>query len=151
MADNASQALGAPEVAGTFVNPKGLTKKMTTVVAGQVAGGMVGTLAARTAVGDPHAGAPEVPSFGRVGYLAVTDSEVALVKTKSGAFKMKISDEVLARVPRSELASTELDEGKMLSHLKLAFTNGVTWEFDVPKMGKKAAQNFVRAVGGTFT
>jgi hypothetical protein len=40
---------------------------------------------------------------------------------------MKISDEVLARVPRSDIASVELDEGKLLSHL--------------------TAQNLVRALG----
>ena len=34
MADDASIALGAPEIAGTLVNPKGLTKKMTAATAG---------------------------------------------------------------------------------------------------------------------
>jgi hypothetical protein len=38
-------------------------------------------------------------------------------------------------------------DGKLLSHLNVAFTNGVTWEFDVPKANKKTAQNLVRALG----
>jgi hypothetical protein len=151
MAADASQALGAPEVAGTFVNPSGLTKKMTASVAGGQIGGAVGSVAANVIAGRTSGGAAEMPGFGRVGYVAVSENEVALVKTKTGALKMKISDEVLARVPRAEVASVELDQGVLLSHLKIAFTNGVIWQFDVPKQGKKTAQGVVRALGGTIS
>ena len=120
--------------AGTLVNPKGMTKKMTASVAGGA-----------------YAGAPEVPNFGRVGYVGVNANELALVKTKSGAFKMKVTDEVLASAPRSDIAASELDQGKMLSHLKIEFTNGVTWEFDIPKMAKKTAQELVSELGGRLT
>jgi hypothetical protein len=150
MAADASRALGMPEVAGTFVNPKGMAKKMTAAVAGQVAGGAVGTFAAKMATGPANRGAPGVPNFGRVGYIAVSENEVALVKTNTGMLKMKISDQVLARAPRAEVASAELDKGVLLSHLKIAFTNGVSWEFDVPKQGKKTAQEVVRALGGAI-
>jgi hypothetical protein len=146
MANDASAALGVPEIAGTMVNPKGLTKKVTASVAGSVAGGALGNFAARRVMGDSYAGAPDVPNFGRVGYLAVTSEEIALVKTNTGAFKMKVSDEVLARVPRSEIASVDWDGGFMLSHLKIAFKNGVLWEFDIPKAGKKGAEAFVRVL-----
>lgn len=151
MAQDASQALGAPELAGTLVNPKGLTKKMTASVAGGVVGGAVGSFAAQMATGGgtPYAGAPEVPSFGRVGYVAVSENEVALVKTKTGLLKMKVSDEVLARVPRAEIESVDLDKGTLLSHLKIAFTNGVSWEFDIPKQAKKTAERVVETLGGT--
>jgi hypothetical protein len=77
--------------------------------------------------------------------------DASLVKTKTGAFKMKISDEVLARVPRSEVASVELDQGVLLSHLKIEFTNGVVWQFDVPKQAKRTAQGVTRALGGTLS
>jgi hypothetical protein len=149
MAEDASAALGAPQVAGTLVNPKGLTKTMTASVAGGQVAGVVGNVAASLATG--RAGAPDVPDFGRVGYLAASEQEVALVKTKTGAFKMKVTDEVLTRVPRSEIVSSELDQGKLLSKLKITFANGVTWEFDVPKQGKKTAQGFVTALGGTLS
>ena len=158
MANDASHALGAPELAGAMVNPKGMAKKMTAAVAGGVVGGaaagVVGGVAGRLAVdvgaGSAYAGAPEVPHFGRVGYVAVTENEVALVKTKSGAFKMKLTDQVLARVARAEVESVELDRGVLLSHLKIKFTNGVVWEFDVPKAGLKAAQRVVGALDGTI-
>jgi hypothetical protein len=92
-----------------------------------------------------------MPSFGRVGYVAVSEDEVALVKTKTGAFKMKITDEVLARAPRSAVASVEFAQGRLLSHLKIEFTDGVVWEFDVPKAAKKTAPDVTRALGGAFS
>jgi len=123
---------------------------MTASVAGRVAGGAAGDLAANLKIGPAYEGAPDVPNFGRVGYVAVSENEVALVKTKSGLMKMKISDQVLARAPRTEVASVELDKGVLLSHLKIVFANGVSWEFDVPKQGKKTAEEVVRALGGTI-
>jgi gas vesicle protein len=151
MADDASRALGAPEIAGTFVNPKGLTKKMTASAAGSELGGAIGSVAANLIADRSSGAAAEMPSFGRVGYLAVSDSELALVKTKTGAFKMKISDEILARVPRADVASVELDQGRLLSRLKIAFSNGVTWQFDVPKQAKKTAQGLTRVLGGELS
>ena len=151
MADDASRALGAPEIAGTFVNPKGLTKKMTASAAGSEVGGAIGNVAANLITGRSSAATADMPSFGRVGYLAVSDDELALVKTRTGAFKMKISDEILARAPRSDVASVELDQGKLLSHLKITFSDGVTWQFDVPKQSKKTAQRVTRALGGQLS
>jgi len=151
MADDASGALGAPEIAGSLVNPKGLTKKVTAATAGSQLGGAIGSMAAGAIAGRTSGAPAEMPSFGRVGYVAVSEDDVALVKTKTGAFKMKITDEVLARVPRSEVASVELDQGKLLSHLTIEFTGGVVWRFDVPKAAKKTAQGVTRALGGTFS
>jgi hypothetical protein len=151
MADDASTALGAPEIAGTLVNPKGMTKKVTASVAGGVVGGVAGNMAASLATGPAYQGAPEVPDFGRVAYVAASADALALVKTKSGAFKMKVTDEALARVPRTEIAGSELDQGKLLSHLTITFTNGTVWEFDVPKAAKKTAQGLVTALGGTLS
>lgn len=147
MASDASAALGAPEIAGTFVSPKGFAKKMTATVAGGQVGGVVGSVAANVMAGRSSGGPSELPSFGRAGYVAVSENEVALVKTKTGAFKMKITEDVLARVPRSDVASAELDEGKLISHLKIAFSNGAIWQFDIPAQAKKTARSVVSALG----
>jgi len=151
MADDATAALGAPEIAGTMVNPKGMTKKVTASVAGGQVAGVAGNLVAGLATGSAYGGAPDVPNFGRVAYVAASADALAIVKTKSGAFKMKVTDESLATVPRSEIASAELDQGKLLSHLTIVFNNGVTWEFDIPKAAKKTAQGLVTALGGTLS
>jgi hypothetical protein len=148
MGTNASAALGAVEIAGTLVNPKGMAKKMTASVAGGVTGGVAGRIAVGVAVGSAYAGVPDVPPFGRVGYVAASEHEVALVKTKTGAFRMKVTDEVLARAPRSALATVRLDRGRTLSHLTIAFTDGPVWEFDVPRANRASAEALVRALGG---
>jgi hypothetical protein len=148
MADDASEVLGSPEIAHLLVNPKGLAKRATGAAAGSVVGGMVGTFAAKRVLGDQNAGAPDVPSFGRVGYLAATVDEIALLKTRTG-WKMRMTDTVLARVPRTEITGVEWDGGMLVSHLVFTFANGVRWEFDVPRNGKKDAKAFVDAIGGT--
>ena len=146
MAGDGSAALGAPEIAGTIVNPRGFTKKLSV---GAV-GGVVGAVAA-TAVASRQSKASEVPGFGRIGYVAASVSEVALIKTKSGAVKVHVTDQALARVPREEVEGVEMQDGKLISVLRLRFTNGVLWEFDIPRTAKKGAKEFVAALGGTVT
>jgi hypothetical protein len=54
-------------------------------------------------------------------------------------------------VPRTELESIELDQGKVISHLKLHFSSGVVWEFEVARAHTKSAKAFVTGLGGTVT
>jgi hypothetical protein len=143
VADKVSNALGAPEIAGTLVNPKGYAKKTVARVAGREVAGLVGSVAAGLAVGD--AGAPDLPDFGRVGYVAVSETDVAVLKTKTG-WKMNPTEEVVVRASRSELTSVDFDEGKMVSHLTLNFANGHIWHFDVPRSDKKTAKAVVAAL-----
>ena len=56
--------------------------------------------AAAAAVASRSSKASRVPTLGRVAYLAASETEVALIKTKSGAPKMKVTDEALARASR---------------------------------------------------
>lgn len=133
-------------IAGTMVNPRGFGKKVSV---GAV-GGVVGAVAA-TAVASRSSRASDAPAFGRVAYLAASETEVGLIKTKSGVLKMKVTDEALARAPRAELQAVELKDGKLISHIRLQFANGTVWEFDVPKIGKKNAKELVFALGGSVT
>lgn len=146
MAGEGSAALGAPEVAGAMVNPRGFTKKASV---GAI-GGVIGAVAAAT-VANRSSSASGVPAFGRVGYLAASETEVALIKTKSGALKMKVTDQVLARASRDEVDAVALNDGKLVSHLRMQFTDGSVWEFDVPKIGKKNAKHLVSVLGGSIT
>jgi len=145
MANDASAALGAPEIAGTLVNPKGMARKMTAKVAGGVVGGVAGQAATGVAVGGSYDGVPDVPSFGRVGYVAASADEIALVKTRTGAFRMKVTHQVLARAPRRAIVDVDLDRG-ILSHLRIAFADGTVWEFDVPRANRRTAEGLVRAL-----
>ena len=149
MANDASQALGAPEVAGTLVSPRGLTKKMSMMTAGSQVGGMVGSLAATAVAGKAAKATPEMPNFGRSGYLAASDTELILTKTSQLGWKPHTKGDALVRVPRSDVQSVELEHGKVLSYLKLTFADGVAWEFEIPRAHRKTAKEFTSALGGT--
>jgi hypothetical protein len=143
MAPDASAAVGAPEIAGTLVNPKGYAKKAIARTAGREVAGLVGSTAAALAARAKSVS--DLPDFGRVGYLAVSAGEIVLVKTRYG-WKMTPTDEALARAPRSALAAVDWDEGKLISHLTLSFNDGQAWAFDVPKSDKKTARAVVEAL-----
>ncbi|MDQ6804196.1 MAG: hypothetical protein M3065_04365 [Actinomycetota bacterium] len=100
-----------------MVNPHGFTK--TKKMSAGAIGGVVGAVAA-TAVASRQVEASEVPAFGRVGHVAASEGEVALIKTKSGALKMHVTDEALARVPCEELEGVEMHDGKLVSVLRLS-------------------------------
>jgi hypothetical protein len=140
-AKDASQALGAQELAGCFVSPKGLTKKVTGATAAGMVGGIAGRMAANKAFG-----ADGAPNFGGIGYLAVTPTEFAIVKGKVGAFKPSVGTEVIARVPRDQINSVQLDAKLATAALKIGFIGGGEWEFEVPKIHRKNAELMVRAL-----
>lgn len=144
MTEDASGALGAPQLAGTFVSPKGLTKRMT----GDAAMRAVGRATTGSAVAPGSHGAFEgAPAFGNVGYVAVTADEVAIVRGKTGAMKPKVGSEVISRAPRSSVTSVELDPHMLTASLKIAFADGGSWEFEVPKKYRPTAEEVVRALG----
>jgi hypothetical protein len=151
MAKDASAALGAAEVAGTLVSPRGLTKKMTVRTAGGQVGGLVGTLAATAVGGKIDNVAPDVPSFGRIGYLAASETELVVTKTSQLGWKPHPTGDALVRVPRAEVESVAMEQGKLLSRLTLSFAGGVTWDFEVPRAHRKGAADFVNTLGGTVT
>ena len=133
-----SSALDGPEVAGSFVNARGLTRKLTAARASPVTGNAV-------------ADAPDVPRFGRVGYLSVTRDEIGIVRTKAGLFRTTITDVVLARVQRSAIANVVLDAGLLLSHLTVSFDNAVVWELDIPRLNRRTAERVVCELGGSVS
>jgi hypothetical protein len=147
MAD-ASGALGGPQIAGTWVNRRGTAKKLVSAVTGSQLGGAVGSFAAERAAGRSSAVLTETPEFGRDGYLAVGEDDVALVQVKQGLMKMRVTDEVVARAARGEVARVELGSGKLACPLTITFSDGSRWEFDVPRAGRSAAQRVVISLGG---
>jgi hypothetical protein len=145
MAD-AGEALGMPQVAGTFVSRKGLTKKVTSAAAGGQIAGLAGTLAASAIANRGSHATPDLPDFGATGYVAISEQALALVKVKTGLMSPKVTNEVLASVPRSSIQSIDFDAG-YLSSLKIEFTDGKQWEFEIPRVFKKSATELVEALG----
>ena len=89
MAFNASHIIGSPELVGVTVLPRGMSKRQASATGG--------SLPARIALGPTGETASDVPNFGRMAYLAVTDSELALFDL---LFKDKISKADRERVKR---------------------------------------------------
>ncbi len=150
MGADASGALGARQVAGTWVQKRGFAKKVTAGAAGSQLGGVVGSVAAGAIGGGRSAISMDTPAFGRDAYLAASDREIALVKSKQGPFKLKITDETIAREPVTSVVAANVGDGKLACPITIEFETGARWEFDVPRAGKKAAQQLVAAlpVGG---
>ena len=140
MAKDGSEALGTPEVVGTFVAARGNTTKL-------IVGGIP---LAKAAEGGGTGG---MPDFGQAAYLAVGADQIALVNTATGLFsiKPKVGSEALARFSRTEISSVELDRGALKNKLTLAFANGDLWEFEIPKAYNKGAKKVVEELGGSLT
>jgi hypothetical protein len=146
---DASQLLGSPQLAGVKVSPRGFTKSTAAGSAGIGVGGILGgaiSAAAGAKAGKRQAQmASETPKFGRVAYLAVTEEELALIKlTGLATFKL---DQVIERVPRSDVTSAELGRS-IAPSLTITFGNRGSWQLEVARVAKKDAEAVVHALGG---
>jgi hypothetical protein len=154
MALDASDVLGAPQLAGVKVNPRGFSKSLSGNMSGAAVGGLVGAgiSAAKGMKADKEkagfSSESSAPKFGKMAFLVATADEVALVELKPKLVTVGIG-EVLARVQRSDVASVELGGGKLQSDpLTLNFTNGESWQLEVSKAVKKSGKAFVEELGG---
>jgi hypothetical protein len=85
MAD-ASKPLGAPEIAGAWIERNSYAEKGMKTIASAEIGGMLGTAVGTglSSKGTPKPTA-ETPSFGAYGYLALSADDLVLVKAKTGS------------------------------------------------------------------
>ncbi len=138
---DASQLLGAKQLVGTTVNPRGYgwTKGVgRTGLAGMAIEHVVAKRAGQNT--------SQTPDFPRTAYLAVTDQEVALIKVGSGGLNGKLKD-VLARVPRGDVASAKVSPGVLRTNLTISFTDGGNWEFEVSPLIRQKVVKVVHALG----
>lgn len=145
MSHDASELLGRTQVAGTSVTPIGGVSRQAQVVAG----GMAAEIASKLLSGKKSkelmdSQTPRLGNMG-LGFLAVTDQELALISMKMGAVKGKLVD-VVASVPRSQVASAEMS-GAMLVHLVINFTDGTRWAFEVRPQDRRDARQVVDLLG----
>lgn len=150
MALDATELLGSPQLAGCKVNPRGSNKAIIRKAGvGEGLGGVVAGAVAGKKLGAEReqAAASVTPAFTMIGWLALTATELALVSIDR---KRGLSlDEVLARVPRSEITSVELGKAApMISKpLTITFTNGDYWIVEVPALGKGDVKEIAAAFG----
>ena len=138
---------GVPDIksaiACTYVEPRGSIRAVVGKVAGrEVLGAVGGALAgAATQPGDRSP-----VQAGGIAFLAVFAEEIVVFRGKRGALKPKPTAEVIASVPRSAVASAQLDRKGMSAALTVTFTDEETWEFDLPRVHVKAAKDVVQAL-----
>jgi hypothetical protein len=118
-------------------------------VAGAEIGGAVGSAvsAGITGKGSPQPTA-ETPDFGAFAYLAVSATELVLVKGKQGLTKLKMTDEVVAKAPISDVTSADLGEGKIAAPLTISFSDGGEWELEVARAHKRGAEEVIASLSG---
>ena len=89
----------------------------------------------------------------QMGFLTVADDGITLFKTKRSlvGLKPKVSDEVIARVPRSDIESSSLTKGKLVSVFEFEFADGSRWEFDVARQHRKDAEQVAQALASSIT
>jgi hypothetical protein len=76
----------------------------------------------------------------RTGFVTCTVEEIAVLRTTAGPEHLQITDEVLARAPRTAVTSVQLHRGHLLSRLTVAFAGGASWEFEVPAAYARSAE-----------
>ena len=139
MAIDASELLGAPQIAGVKVMARGATMGRAFNQGGVAAGGLIGAaggaLAGGKAAKSGAASRGDTPGFKGQALLALTDDEVALVKLKQGAISAKPS-EVIARAPRDQITDATLANG-LVPKLSISFSDSSAWSMDVPRVVKK--------------
>jgi hypothetical protein len=154
LAANISDVIGATPVAGTFVNPKGLTKSAAIGEAwSQIGGGLAEVLAGKIAgaAGGALAGAltDSPPSFDTLAYLALSEDEILVVAADTDMIRWAtVGPEIFDRVSRSAVASAELDLGRWLSALRIGFADGGLWQFEVRRPHRDTAEQVARALDG---
>ena len=85
---------------------------------------------------------------GSIGYLGVRSDSVVLFHAKRGLFSPKATEQVVASAPRTEVSGASLDGVRLGSLLTVAFRDGSSWQFDIPKIHKKGAQEIVALLTG---
>jgi hypothetical protein len=130
-------------LASTFVEPRGSARQMIARAAGGEAFGVLGRAAAGLGT-EPGKKSPV--EAGKIGFLAVFPEEVVLFAGKRGAFKPKPTEDVIASVPRTAIASAELEKKAVKGFLILALRDGEKWEFDMPRAHFKDAKKVVGAL-----
>lgn len=129
---------------GTFVARRGAI--------GSAAAAGVGGLAGAAIAGRQKGGASTVDLGSEMGFLSTSGDAVTVFKTKRSlvGLKPKVTDEVIAEVPRSEVASSTFKKGKLVSVFVFDLADGSRWEFDVARQHRKDAEEVAQVLGSSI-
>jgi hypothetical protein len=141
MAYDTTELLGSRQLAGAVMLTRGQAWQHDISRQVGLVGPAIGVAARKIAKEDTS----QTPQFGRSAFLAVTDREVALLSVRRGGAGNL--GEVIARMPRTEVASAKLSPGFLRTNLTIAFTSGGTWEFEQSPLVRPVLVKIIRALG----
>jgi hypothetical protein len=153
MALDASSLLSTPQIAGVQVSPPGTYKRTVSHIGGgpdiQIGSRILGLLL-RKKVAQEQAQAAEsdAPPIGNRALLALTADDLALVTLDTRKRLKPV--EVISRVPRTDVASTELRGGGFPGAsmpLTITLKSGKHWLFEVPWLVRGRARKLTEALG----
>jgi hypothetical protein len=155
MAYDASEILGTAQLAGVMVSPLGAGLKTGSSFGG-MGGGLAGAVTSATLARKANketaqaAAVSTAPEFGRWAFIAITDDELALIDVASKRSGRLTLGDVIARIPRAEVASGEVGSARTAFPLPLtiAFRGGDTWLLEVPRWARKQAGKVVGLLAG---
>jgi hypothetical protein len=131
-------------IASSYVEPRGSGRAMVARVAGGEVLGAVGSAVAGTTA----QGSEKSPlGAGKIAFLAVFPDEVVLFAGKRGAFKPKPTTDVIASVPRADVASASVERKAIKGVLSLTLADGEKWEFDLPRAYLKGGERLTQSLG----
>jgi hypothetical protein len=126
--DNAIAPAPFAEEAGVLVSPRGLPR-----------------MPRPGRRSDPDRPVTDLPSFGRVGYLAVSDAELALFKTTKIGMHPGPKGDPLTRVPLAAVVAAELEERRVVAFLQLHYSDEATWTLQIGLINRPATAGRCRA------
>jgi hypothetical protein len=150
MGHDASQILGSPQLAAVIVSPVGAGLQTGSRFGG-FGGGIAGAVVSATVASKANkemaqaAAVSTAPEFGRWAFLAVTAGELALVDLASKRSGRLTLGDVIARIPRADVTSGEVGSARTAFplSLRITFSGGDTWLFEVPRWARKQAGKVV--------
>jgi hypothetical protein len=77
----------------------------------------------------------------------VSATGLVLVRAKQGLTGLKMTNDVVAQVPRREVVSADLGKGTIASALMITFGDGSQWELEVARASKGAAEQVTAELG----
>jgi hypothetical protein len=139
---NAERYVPEPIVRSCLVMPKGGAKGIFAGAVAEKAGSAARATSDMIAARQGTEAAPLEPGAASLGLLALTTDEIVLVNGRRGMLK-PVATGLGGRKPRHALAGVELGNGKLTAPLRLSWTDGTTWEVDVPRGEAKRARALV--------
>lgn len=140
---NIEDEIGGALVAGCVVNPPNSARSIAAGAAAKQLGSSVVGASQDAQVAAASADAlPQPTGSWQAAYLALTETELVLVRVRRGMLRMQ-GDGVVARIPRSAVTGAAVGDSGLQRPLRLDLSDGTAWAFGLPKLeGGNAAELF---------